>query len=106
MVILILVVSVSRPQPSRGGQRGEDLIKIIPSYELVEAMEAHITHRHRQVGRDLALHVDIPLLDVISLRIRFGKRRGKRASPQGRRASPLTLLSEEVRIRTLWMYSS
>src|SRR5207249_8931916 len=102
----IFAGGVIRPQPSRGGQRGEDLIEIIASYELVEAMGAHITHRRRQVGRDLALHVDIPLLDVISLRMRLGKRGGERASPQGRRASRLTLLSEEVRICTLWIGSS
>src|SRR5262249_36279639 len=51
-------------------------------------------------------HVDIPLLDIISLRMRFGKRDGERASPQGRRASRLTLLSEEVGICTLWIGSS
>src|SRR5260370_24316971 len=68
-------------------------------------MGAHITHRRRQVGRDLVLYVDIRLLDVISLGIRFGKRDGERALPQGRRASRLSL-SEEVRICTLWIGSS
>src|ERR1700692_3963662 len=34
-------------------------------------MGADVTHTRRQVGRDLALHVDIPLLDVVSPRIRF-----------------------------------
>src|SRR5262249_13342543 len=102
----IFAGGVVRPQPSRGGQRGDDHIEIIASYELVEAMGAHITHRRRQVGRDLALHVDIPLLYVISLRIRFAKRDGELASPQGRRAYRLTLLSEEVRICTLWIGSS
>src|SRR5213594_2569028 len=102
----IFAGGVIGPQPSRGGQIGDDHIEIIASYELVEAMGAHITHRRRQVGRDLALHVDIPLLDVISLGMRFGIRDGELASPQGRRASRLTLLSEEVRICTLWIGSS
>src|SRR6266581_3935795 len=75
----IFAGGIVRPQPSRGGVRGDNLIEIIASYELVEAMGAHITHRRRQVGRDLALHVDIPLLDVISLGISFGKRGGERA---------------------------
>src|SRR5437879_7181540 len=59
-----------------------DHIEIIASYEMVDAMGAHITHRGRQAGCDLALDVDIPLLDVISLRIRFDIRAGERASPQ------------------------
>src|SRR5437879_12404450 len=67
-------------------------------------MGAYITHRRRQGGRDLALEVDIPLLDVISLGIRFGKRGGERAIPQGRRASRLRLC--EDRIGAHWVGSS
>src|SRR5262245_36303244 len=62
-------------------------------------MRAHITHRRRQARRDLALQVDIPLLDVISLRIRFDIRARERASPQRRRASRACRWSE-VRVCT------
>src|SRR5712691_3057345 len=64
-------------------------------------MGAHITHRRRQAGRNLALEVDIPLLDVISFRIRFDIRAGERASPQRRRASRACRWSE-VRVCTPW----
>src|SRR5260370_20272228 len=43
-------------------------------------MGAYITHRRRQVGCNLALHVDIPLLDVVSPGIRFDIRGGERIS--------------------------
>src|SRR5712692_206487 len=107
----ILVAGVQRPEVSPGDLRGsrstgrrarEDHIEIIASYYHVDAMGADITHRGRQAGRDLALHVDIPLLDVISFGIRVIIRAGERTNPQ-RRLARRVIRWSEARVRTPWI---
>src|SRR5713101_159133 len=66
----VIGVGGGRPQElSRRELRREDIVEIVASYDHMDAMGAYITHRRRQAGGDLALEVDIPLLDVISPRI-------------------------------------
>src|SRR4029077_10827381 len=55
-------------------------------------MRAYITDRGRQAGRDLPLHVEVPLLDVIALGLRFHKSGGEHTSLQRRVASRLRWL--------------
>src|SRR5215469_4498462 len=79
--------------------RGDGHIEIVAPDEQVEAMRAHITHRRGEGRADLALDVDIPLLNVIPLRIRFNKRGGERAIPQ-RRGTTCSVRRSEVRVGT------
>jgi hypothetical protein len=48
---------------ARARQRGID-IEII---ELIYRLSANVSHRHEEIGRKLALHHEIPRLDVTSL---------------------------------------
>src|SRR5579864_1515883 len=69
----VIARRLSRPEePPSGGDRCRlDIIAIVAPYQHVDAVGADVTHGRRQVGCDLALHIDIPLLDVVSPRIRF-----------------------------------
>src|SRR5579864_6902524 len=79
---------------------GENHIEIIASDDHVDAMGANITHRRCQAGCDLALEVDIPLLDVISLGIRIDIRATELACRQ--RACRAYRWREELRVSTPW----
>src|SRR5258708_10821518 len=66
----VIGVGSSGPHPLSGGDlRGGDGVEIVAAYDHMDAMGAYLTHRIRQAGRNLALDVDIPLLDVIAPRI-------------------------------------
>src|SRR5690349_17476548 len=59
------------PQESGLGLLRDHHIAVIAAYDHVDAMRAHIFNRGRKTGRNLALHIDVPLFDVTSLRIAF-----------------------------------
>ena len=73
-----------------------------PPDDQVEAMGAYITYRCGEGRGDLPLDVDIPLLDVIPLRIRFDIGGSERAISQRRRAARGVHWSE-VRECTPWV---
>src|ERR1700731_1530530 len=66
-------------------------------------MRAYITGGGCQAGRDLPLHVEVPLLDVIALGLRFHKSSSEHTSLQRRVASRLWWL--HLAERTGWIGS-